>query len=363
MMLLSPDPARQDACNNPMLIRADKPRSQVPSFQHRQTAHCESGAISALLRHSGLDLSEAMAFGLSGALTFAYIPLLKMGGMPIIAYRMPPGAIIRGLTRALRIPMHAQRFRNPDAGTRALDALLDAGHPVGLQTSVYWLPYFPPDMRFHFNAHNLVAYGRAESDYLISDPTFEEPVSCDGPSLQRARFVRGMLAPRGLLYYPLTVPQQPDLAPLVLRAIQRNARMLLKTPLPIIGIRGIRNLAAKIRRLARHHDRDADRNKLFIGHIVRMQEEIGTGGAGFRFLYASFLQESAAATGSGRLAEASHQLTAAGDEWRRFALLAAKMCKQRMPMDYDRLAAQLELCAEHERAVFEPLLQATLLRS
>jgi hypothetical protein len=31
----------------------------------------------------------------------------------------------------------------------------------------------------------------------------------------------------------------------------------------------------------------------FIGHLVRMQEEIGTGGAGFRFIYAGFLQEAA----------------------------------------------------------------------
>ena len=29
----------------------------------------------------------------------------------------------------------------------------------------------------------------------------------------------------------------------------------------------------------------------FLGNIVRMQEEIGTGGGGFRFMYAAFLQE------------------------------------------------------------------------
>lgn len=331
--------------------------ADTPRFQHRQTAHCESGAISALLRHDGLDLSESMAFGLSGALTFAYIPLIKMGGMPMIAYRMPPGFIIRGLTRALKIPMHTERFRSPDAGAQALDRYLDAGRPVGLQTSVYWLPYFPPDMRFHFNAHNLVVYGRRDSQYLISDPTFEQPMVSDSASLSRARFVRGMLAPRGLLYFPRTVPTQPDLRPLIQRALLRNARMLVKAPLPIIGVRGIRGLATKIRRLGRRHDTDEARNKLFIGHIVRMQEEIGTGGAGFRFLYASFLQESAVLLDSPKLEAVSRQLTDAGDEWRRFALFAAKMCKQRMAMDYDRLADQLELCAEQERAVFSQLLR------
>ncbi len=78
----------------------------MTDFDHRQTAHCESGAVSALLRHHGLPLSEPMVFGLSSALTYAYIPLLKIGGMPMLAYRMPPGRIIRGLSKRLGI-----RFR------------------------------------------------------------------------------------------------------------------------------------------------------------------------------------------------------------------------------------------------------------
>lgn len=61
------------------------------AFQHRHAAHCESGAISTLVSHAGLPLSEAMAFGLSGALAFAYLPFVKLQGLPLIAYRMPPG--------------------------------------------------------------------------------------------------------------------------------------------------------------------------------------------------------------------------------------------------------------------------------
>ena len=30
----------------------------------------------------------------------------------------------------------------------------------------------------------------------------------------------------------------------------------------------------------------------YLGQIVRMQEEIGTGGGGFRYIFAAFLQES-----------------------------------------------------------------------
>lgn len=324
-----------------------------PVFDHRQTAHCESGTVAALLRHGGLDLSEPMVFGLSGALTFAYLPLLKVGGMPLMAYRLPPGRVIKGVTSRLNIPMQYERFKSASDGMMALDSHLQQGRPVGLQASVFWLPYFPQDMRFHFNAHNLVVYGRSEERYLISDPTFEHLVEADYPSLQQARFVKGMLAPKGLLYYPTSVPVQPDLKAAIVKAIRGNVNMMLRTPLPIIGVRGIRFVAERISKLER--DSNPEFGQLFIGHMVRMQEEIGTGGAGFRFLYASFLQESAAILDNPALLDASRLFTDTGDEWRRFALYAAKMLKGRMPLDFHKLADQLLVVAEMEADAYRKL--------
>jgi len=327
-------------------------------FAHRQTAHCESGSISALLRHAGLDVSEPMVIGLSAALMFAYIPLVKIGGLPLIAYRSPPGSVIRGVTRRLGVQMHFERFRDPDAGMQTLATHLDIGRPVGLQTSVYWLSYFPEDLRFHFNAHNIVAYGRDGDEFLISDPTIEEPVRIESASLRKARFVKGVLAPKGLLYYPTKVPARLEAKEAIRKAIKKTTSMMLYTPLPIIGVRGIRFVSRKIARLGRKHDHDEEENKRFIGHMVRMQEEIGTGGAGFRFLYASFLQEAAALTDNPALEEVSQQFTDTGDEWRRFALWSAKMVKGRMDMDYDKLAGQLAHVADLEARAYRTLRQS-----
>jgi len=129
---------------------------------------------------------------------------------------------------------------------------------------------------------------------------------------------------------------------------------MLHTPLPFVGIRGIRHVSKILRKL---DPAKAKYNKLFIGHMVRMQEEIGTGGAGFRFLYASFLQESSKILEKPVLMDIAAELTAAGDEWRRFALFAAKMCKDRMPMDSGMLADQLLKCAEMEKKVYQRLRQ------
>lgn len=324
----------------------------VPRFGHQQTAHCESGTAAALLRDHGTPLSEAMIFGVASGLTFAYLPFVSLGGQPLVSYRMPPRSILRGLARRLGIRMHYETFRSTAAGMAALDAHLTAGRVVGLQTSVFWLPYFPREMRFHFNAHNLVVYAREGTRYAVSDPVFEQPVWCDGEPLARARFARGLLAPKGLLYYPEVVPPRLDLAAAVRRALRFTTHMMLRTPLPLFGIRGVHTVA---RRIAHLDPAAHERNRLLIGHIVRMQEEIGTGGAGFRFLYAAFLQEAAAVIDDPTLAEASAQMTAAGDAWRQFALLGARICKGREPADYRGLAGLLREAANLERAVFERL--------
>jgi hypothetical protein len=324
----------------------------VVPFEHQQSAHCESGVIASLLRHNGVPISEPMAFGISAGLGYAYLPFMKFGGLPLFAYRMPPGFIIRGLTRRLGIKMHMEKFREPAAGTRALDRHLAEGRAVGIQTSAFWLSYFPPDMRFHFNAHNLVVYGKRGDQYLISDPVIDILVECEATALEKARFTRGVLAPKGLLYYPEYIPTQMDIPSAIRKGILFTTGMMLYVPIPIIGTRGIRLVARKIRKL---DPKDLHHNKLLLGHIVRMQEEIGTGGAGFRFLYASFLQEAAEVLDKPKLKGLATQLTDTGDEWRRFALNAAKMCKDRMGMDYGLLADQLVACADQEDAIYRAL--------
>ncbi|MGD8176184.1 BtrH N-terminal domain-containing protein [Marinimicrobium sp. ARAG 43.8] len=323
----------------------------MTDFHHQQAAHCESGVAAALFTRAGLPLSEPMALGLANALAFAYIPLVKLAGQPLVAYRLPPKFIIKGLCKRLGAKVCFRSFRDPLAGAQALDDALAAGSLVGLQTSVYYLPYFPEEMRFHFNAHNLLVYGRDGNDYRVSDPVFEEPVTVSGRALNKARFVRGPLAPKGLMYHIESIPKQMDYRVLVPEAIARNVRVMLSAPLPVIGIRGIRFLARRIERLKG----SVREQRLFLGHIVRMQEEIGTGGAGFRFMYASFLQEAAERLEEENLEQASRAMTAVGDLWREFALALVKECRNPETLDRATLADALRCCAAAEEQVWQDL--------
>lgn len=324
-------------------------------ISHQQSSHCESGVVANMLNSQGMNLSEPMVFGLSSALTFVYLPIVKVGGLPLIAYRMPPKSIISSVCKKLNVKVNSQKFSNPEAGMKALDKALSEGKLVGLQTSVYWLPYFPEDMRFQFNAHNLTVYGKNEQgDYLISDPVFEDVVTCPADDLKRARFAKGVLAAKGLMYEMTLPTAEVDLAPQIKSSIKKTAKMMNGLLLPFFGNKGIRHLVKKIKTLKDKPHKDA---AMFLGNIVRMQEEIGTGGAGFRFMFASFLDEAAAFLNDDALFEISTFTTEIGDLWREFAMKAVLFCKNRKNVTIDDVAASLEVCAEQEALLRSKLLQ------
>ncbi|NTV52317.1 MAG: BtrH N-terminal domain-containing protein [Candidatus Firestonebacteria bacterium] len=325
------------------------------SFLHRQSAHCESGVTSNLLTHHGAPLSEAMAFGIGAGLLFGYFPFIKINKLPLATFRSAPGSIFQRVTSRLGIRVERRSFKNPSAAMAALDRMVADGIPVGLQTGVYWLPYFPPALRFHFNAHNLVVYGAEGDAYCISDPVFPDPVVCPRADLARARFARGALAPQGKMYCITAMPKSLDLAPAIKKGIQQVSSMMVKVPFPLIGTRGIRTLAKAVEKWPR---RLGERLAiLHLGHIIRMQEEIGTGGGGFRFIYAAFLQEASEVLGDARYLDLSRRMTAIGDQWREFALAGARHCKGRAGAQesFSDLANILRACADSETALFNDL--------
>jgi len=329
-------------------------------FEHHQTAHCETGATSNLLNFAGLKVSEPMIFGIGGGLFFGYFPFVKVNYVPLTSFRHAPGRIFKKFTSRLNIKVRTQRFKDQKEAMDQLDDLLRAGIPVAVQTGAYWLPYFPSAYRFHFNMHNIVIYGRKNGGYLVSDPNVDHPVVLKYEDLQRARFSKGALAPKGKLYYPTDVPQNIDLKLHIVQGIKETSFTMLYIPFPLIGVSGIRYVAYQLRRWPeKFGDEKAAR---YLGQLIRMQEEIGTGGAGFRFIFASFLQEAAEILEQNWLMHISAKVTAVGDNWREFALLGSRNCKGRASAEesYDKLADILVDCAHQEEEIFRKLKKITL---
>src|ERR1700742_906452 len=300
-------------------------------FEHRQSAHCESGVTSSLLRKiSGNKITEPLAFGIGAGLFFCYIPLIKINNGPAIAFRTFPGLIFKRTCNALGIPVIRKKFSSKEKAEAFLKQCLDAGKPAGCQVGVYYLSYFPREYRFHFNAHNLIVFGKEGDNYLISDPVMETPTKLTSYELERVRFTKGALAPKGQLYYPKNEKTITDeqIRKAIINGIKNNVNQMLRIPGTFAGVKGIKYTGKKIK---------AWRDKLgvqkagsYLAQLVRMQEEIGTGGGGFRYIYAAFLQEAHVYLPDDRLLEISGSFTQSGDLWRTAAVQAAGIYKGRI---------------------------------
>jgi hypothetical protein len=327
------------------------------NFTHHQSAHCENGVASNLLKHNGLNISEPMVFGIGSGLFFVYLPFLKVNYAPAISYRPMPGSIFNKLAKRLGLKIKRQKFSSEANAIKALDENLKNNIPSGLQVGVYNLTYFPDEYRFHFNAHNLVVYGKTETDYLISDPVMENVTTLTHAELNKVRFAKGAFAPRGQMYYPIQIPSNVDLKGAIIKGIKNTCRDML-APMPIIGVRGIRYVAKLIKKWpVKEGTKKANH---YLAQIVRMQEEIGTGGGGFRFIYAAFLQEAAVILENKELQILSLEMTAIGDLWRDFAVEASRVYKNRSTKAdiYNTLSDELLAIADKEEVFFKKLKKA-----
>lgn len=299
-------------------------------FNHIQTAHCENGVATSLLRHQGLDfMSEPLVFGLGVGLFYIHIPWMKINHGPAISFRTMPGEIFKRASRSLGVKVARKKFRNTESAQKFLDQKVAEGVPVGCQVGVFHLAYFPREYRFHFNAHNLIVYGKEEGRYLISDPVMETVTSLSPLELEDVRFARGPLAPKGHVYFPVNVHPvgEEQLRKAIKKSLRKNAWWMTQVRVPFIGSTGFNYTAKQIRKW--RDKLGAKQGGLNLGQIVRMQEEIGTGGGGFRFIYAAFLQEAAERLQDERLSRLSEQITKSGDLLRSSAVRMAAIYKGR----------------------------------
>jgi hypothetical protein len=327
-------------------------------FTHLQSAHCENGVTTKLLNISGLsNITEPLAFGMGSGLFFVYLPFLKINNGPAFAFRTMPGQIFARTCKNLGVKVTRKKFSSQKKAEEYLVEKIENGQPVGCQVGVYYLTYFPKEYRFHFNAHNLIVFGRDKDDFLISDPVMETVTRLNTYELERVRFAKGAFAPKGQLYYPGDASNvtHDHIKKAIEKGIRRNVRDMLYIPGPIAGVKGIKYTGSKIKKwrdkLGLHTA------GLYLAQLVRMQEEIGTGGGGFRYIYAAFLQQAQAYHTHENLSRSSELFTKAGDLWRDAAVQASGIYKGRLSSqeDFNVVGDQLFKIADIEKEAFKLL--------
>ena len=131
---------------------------------------------------------------------------------------------------------------------------------------------------------------------------------------------------------------------------------MTRLPVPFLGVKGIRKFAGKLNEwpaIARDIEELADR----VMKINVLLEDQGTGGGGFRYMYATFLQQAAGITNDDRLKTMSKEMMAIGDKWRNISYFAAKISKHRDlgPERIRELSTMVYAQADEEQKFFNEL--------
>lgn len=300
---------------------------QIP-FQHKMAAHCESGTVTALLNHAGLKITEPITFGLSSGIFFAYFHKHPSFSFPTFVVRVKPGQIRKNIEKRLGVKFYTKRFRNTLNGEQALDSLIEKNIPAAVQVDFYYMDYVPNYLRTHINVHFITVIGMNQTKYLVSDMYQPEIAELEKTSMRKARFAEGIMAPKGFIFYPTSIPQNINYEKAIKRAIKKAAFNMVKLPIPILGVSGIRLFAKKVLewpKLAR----DVEHLSNEIMKINLLLEDQGTGGAGFRFIYATFLRQASEILNNQDLLSMSKRMMVIGDGWRDISLFVARIGKNR----------------------------------
>jgi len=265
----------------------------LPGFRHRPGVHCGSTALADALRVRGLDVTEAMAFGLGAGLGFYYLdsPLLSPSRL-FIGRQWP---LEETACQVLGAPFAVRTENDPGRAWEGVRAALGRGLAPVLSTDLRFLPYWKTASPF--NGHRVVLAGHDEAlgVAFLADTEREALQEVPLEDLERARASDGQpLGFTGRLWMEIDAPPGPvDWRAAVGDALRRQARHMLLGQDGYVGISALERFAADVPHLHELARDEADRAWCF-RFAYQCIERRGTGGGNFRLLYARFLEEAAA---------------------------------------------------------------------
>ena len=117
---------------------------RIEDFEHRIGIHCETGSMRNALKHAGLELSEAMIFGVGSGPAFFYLFFAKgPSTFPLVGIRNAPGGIWKNIAKRCDIGVFQKQYKRQDDAVREANLLLDVGRPVACCVDMFYMKYLP----------------------------------------------------------------------------------------------------------------------------------------------------------------------------------------------------------------------------
>jgi len=250
---------------------------------HRPGVHCGSSAIRDRLEFHGLEMTEAFCFGLGAGLGITYVEIPD-SATPFIVHVRSMG-FEEKVFDTLDVPFAWSSYPGKDAATQDMHKALREGVPALLLTDIYHLPYFGSST--HFPGHAIVAWQLDEvsDEVFVSDTERPGLIPVPGNNLADARF---STSPPFVHYGNLFAPRSLNLAISAERvrdAIVDNAQTLANSG-PYSGLAALDTWIVSLPEWQAHENW-----RWLLRFAYQVIEKRGTGGGGFRKMYAEFLRE------------------------------------------------------------------------
>jgi len=272
----------------------------IRGYRHRPGEHCGSTVMrNMLLHHCGLDISEALTFGLGSGIECIYLS----------SPRMTPEAVVFGrsatLEQDLSEALGTDYVEEPQADdTAAWDAVrreVVEGRPAVVCADIFYMDHRDFKVHFPFNRFALVGFDDTIETAYIHDRTNLDPqqVSYRALSLSRnppeypiynlwGRFESGSI--------------RRPLEQACRRALQKTARRMTgaddhqRKVVLALGGADLGHAETGLAALAAFRDdlpswRRKEDPAWLASYASRTIEVFGTGGGNFRGMYAAFLEE------------------------------------------------------------------------
>jgi hypothetical protein len=318
---------------------------------HEPGRHCASTSVADLLRYHGLPWGEAMCFGIGGGLGIWYAHVPGMSPSRVLHARSME--FERRFFERIGMEFAWQRDDDPAAAEFNLKTALAAGHPALLLTDLYYLRYYRSQT--HFPAHCIIAWGYDEDQrvFYVSDTEREGVLPVPFEDMRKARVSTHPVPHSGDFYAPAALRTSRRMDEVVTEAIVDNARQLAASDLPYRGIDVLETLKSDLADWA-----SVDDWQWTARFMYQIIEKRGTGGGGFRLMYADFLMQ--AAQWVPRVAELKldELMLRSGRAWQELARTLRVLSEQETP-DTSHVLSALTAVIDSERRYVARAVQLT----
>lgn len=290
----------------------------IKNFSPFSGEHCETTATGTLLKSLGIEMSEAMLFGIGEGLGYIYWDMKNMN-FPFIGGRIKPDLLTRNIVNNLNLHLEVKETSSLKKAWENVKENIDQGKLVGLKLDSYHLDYFTN--KVHFAGHYVAMYGYDDSyAYLVDTNQQGGMVNTSLENLALARNEKGQMSSKNLSYIIKKGEEVPHLKDVIIKAIKNNAIDYIHPPIKNLGYKGIKKTSVEINKWFERSGNIEDDLVL----TATLMERGGTGGSLFRNMYRDFLKECLTLFDHASLQNAYHLFSEIAPMWEEVSKLIKK---------------------------------------